>query len=253
MIFTDAPKFVVNLERRKDRLESIKKEMDYIGWQYEYFQAVDTNSHVGCTKSHLEIIKLAKERNYEKVLVVEDDCTIMPYAKSFIEQCEKNSDGIEFAIINLAPTLNRPVNVSQKFPWFLDITNLPPKEEHHRGIFATNIIMYHHTIYDKVLEMEQESNMRFFAIDDFIYQFITSVKESYAPILPIAPQRRDWSDVSPGEYNNFYAQTYNWNLYSDCKIPREFMEYKDNMETKNKQTLILFLLNITTENMCSFY
>lgn len=127
MIFTDAPKFVVNLERRKDRLESIKKEMEYIGWDYEYFPAVDTNSHVGCTKSHLEIIKLAKERNYEKVLVVEDDCTIMPYAKSLIEQIETETKDLDFAVINLAPTLNRPVNLSNKHKWFLDITNLPPK------------------------------------------------------------------------------------------------------------------------------
>ena len=232
MIFTDAPKFVVNLERRKDRLESIKKEMDYIGWQYEYFQAVDTNSHVGCTKSHLEIIKLAKERNYEKVLVVEDDCTMMPYAKSFIEQCEKNSHGIEFAIINLAPTLNRPVNVSQKFPWFLDITNLPPKEEHHRGIFATNMIMYHCSVYDKVLEIEDPSNLNYYAIDDFIYQFITSHNQSYTPIVPIGPQISDWSDVSHGQYNNFYTQTYNWNHYSSVKIPSEYLDLVRNKSLK---------------------
>lgn len=234
MIFQDAPKFVVNLERRPDRLSLIQNEMKYIGWDYELFKAVDTNSHVGCTKSHCEIIKIAKERGYEKVLVVEDDCSFMPYAKSLLEEIEIKTTDLNFAIINLAPTLNRPVNRSQKHELLLDITNLPPKQEHHRGVFATNMIMYHNSIYDKVLEMEIENNMRFFAIDDFIYQFITSVKQSYTPILPIAPQRRDWSDVSPGEYNNFYGQTYNWNLYSDCKIPREFMEYKENMETKNK-------------------
>jgi len=198
MIFTDAPKFVVNLERRKDRLDSIKKEMEYIGWDYEYFPAVDTNSHVGCTRSHLEIIKLAKERNYEKVLIVEDDCTIMPYAKSLIEQIENESDGFEFAVVNLAPTINRPVNLSTNFKWFLDITNLPPKQEYHRGIFATNMIMYHNSIYDKVLEIEDPSKIGYYAIDDFIYQFITSKYQSYIPIVPIGPQISDWSDVSHG-------------------------------------------------------
>ena len=113
MIFSDTPKFVVNLERRPDRLESIKKEMEYIGWDYEYFNAVDTNSHVGCTLSHLEIIKIAKERNYSKVLIVEDDCTIMPYAKSLIEKIENETKDFEFSVVNLAPTLNRPVNVSE--------------------------------------------------------------------------------------------------------------------------------------------
>ena len=232
MIFSNAPKFVVNLERRKDRLESIVKEMNYIGWDYEYFPAVDTNSHVGCTKSHLEIIKLAKERGYEKVLVVEDDCTFMPYSKSLIEQIESETSNFEFAVVNLAPTLNRPVNVSEKFKWFLDATNLPPKGEHHRGIFATNMIMYHNSIYDKVLEIEEPSKLHYYAIDDFIYQFITSVHQSYVPILPIGPQISDWSDVSGGIYNNFYTQTYNWNQYSPIKIPNEYSNLNTNKSLK---------------------
>jgi len=240
MIFTDSPKFVVNLERRKDRFESIKKEMEYIGWEYEYFPAVDTNSHVGCTKSHLEIIKLAKARNYDKVLIVEDDCTIMPYAKSFIEKCESTTENFEFSVVNLAPTLNRPVNRSEKFPWFLDATNLPPKEEHHRGIFATNMIMYHSSVYDKVLEIEEASKLNYFAIDDFIYQFITSIYQSYVPIVPIGPQISDWSDVSHGQYNNFYTQTYNWNQYSPVKIPGEFLSLHNNKSTKEQNIHIEF-------------
>ena len=80
------PKFVVNLERRPDRLESIKKEMDYIGWDYELFKAVDLNHHGGCTLSHVEIIKIAKERGYKSVLVIEDDCTFLPYSKDLINK-----------------------------------------------------------------------------------------------------------------------------------------------------------------------
>ena len=235
MIFTDTPKFVVNLERRPDRLESIKKEMDYIGWDYEYFNAVDTNSHVGCTRSHLEIIKIAKERGYEKVLIIEDDCTIMPYAKSMIEKIEQETNDFNFSVVNLAPTLNRPVNVSEKHKMFLDITNLPPKQENHRGVFATNMIMYHHSIYDDVLQIEDPQKISYYAIDDFIYQFITSVKESYVPILPIGPQISDWSDVSGGIYNNFYTQTYNWNQYSSYKIPNEFLDLNQNKIIKENK------------------
>lgn len=234
MIFTDAPKFVVNLKRRKDRLESIKKEMEYIGWDYEYFPAVDTNSHVGCTRSHMEIIKLAKSRGYDKVLIIEDDCTLMPYSKSLIQQMESETQNFDFAVVNLAPTLNRPVNVSEKFRWFLDVTNLPPKEEHHRGIFATNMIMYHSSIYDRVLEMEDPSKLNYYAIDDYIYQFITSHVQSYVPILPIGPQISDWSDVSGGVYNNFYTQTYNWNQYSPVKIPPEYCNLNTNKQLKSE-------------------
>jgi hypothetical protein len=223
MNITSIPKFVVNLERRPDRLEHIQKEMDYMGWEYEVFKAVDLNNHGGCTLSHTEIIKIAKERGYDSVMVIEDDCTFLPYSKDLINKIDTESDDFEFGIINLAPTLNRKVNRSEEQPLFLDITNLPPKKEYERGIFATNIMIYHKSIYDNVLEMEKPENLGYYAIDDYIYQFILPIKQSYSPILPIAPQMSSWSDVSQGQYNNFYTQTYNWNLYSPCKIPSEYL------------------------------
>ena len=223
MNITSIPKFVVNLERRPDRLEHIQKEMDYMGWDYELFKAVDLNNHGGCTLSHTEIIKIAKERGYDSVMVIEDDCTFLPYSKDLVNKIDTESGDFEFGVINLAPTLNRKVNRSEENPLFLDITNLPPKLEHERGVFATNMIIYHSSIYDDVLELEKPEKLGYYAIDDYIYQFILPIKQSYSPILPIAPQMSSWSDVSQGQYNNFYTQTYNWNLYSPCKIPSEYL------------------------------
>lgn len=234
MIFKDTPKFVVNLKRRTDRLESIQKEMNYINWDFEYFSAIDTNSHVGCSLSHIEIIKLAKARKYEKVMVIEDDCIIMPYVKSLVDIIEKDTHNFNFAIVNLSPTLNRPVELSKEHKWFLDITNLPPKQEYHRGIFATNMIMYHESIYDKLLELEEHSKLNYYAIDDYIYQFISSFHQSYTPILPIGPQISSWSDVSQGVYNNFYTQTYNWNIYSPIKIPKSYLDLDYLRKIKNE-------------------
>jgi hypothetical protein len=210
--FNEIPKFVINLERRPDRLKHIQKEMDYMGWEYEIFNAIDLNNHGGCTLSHTNIIKIAKERGYDSVMVIEDDCTFLPYSKDLINKIDTESGDFEFGIINLAPTLNRKVNRSEENPLFLDITNLPPKLEHERGIFATNMIIYHSLIYDDVLELEKPEKLGYYAIDDYIYQFILPIKQSYSPILPIAPQMSSWSDVSQGQYNNFYTQTYNWNL-----------------------------------------
>ena len=152
-----------------------------------------------------------------------------------INKIETETGEFDFGIINFAPTLNRPVNRSEEQPLFLDITNLPPKKEHERGIFATNMILYHESIYDEVLKMEIPENLNYYAIDDFIYQFILPLKQSYCPILPIAPQMSSWSDVSQGQYNNFYTQTYNWNLFSPIKIPNEFMDQYKNQEIKNNK------------------
>ena len=155
MKINELPKFVINLESRKDRLENIKFEMDYLGWDFELFNAVNRNNYMGCTLSHLEILKISKDRGYENVLIIEDDCTVMPYAKSLIDAIDSQIHDIEFGVMNLAPTLNRPVNISQKYDLLLDITNLPPKP-HDRltEIFATNILIYSLNVYEDVLKIK---------------------------------------------------------------------------------------------------
>jgi hypothetical protein len=37
--------------------------------------------------------------------------------------------------------------------------------------------------------------------------------------------------------NNFYGQTYNWNLYSPFKIPGEFLDPQRNDEIKRKKEI----------------
>lgn len=233
MNINDIPKFVINLERRKDRLDHITKEMSYMDWEFELFKAIDLNNHRGCSLSHSEIVKIAKEKKYNYVMVIEDDCTFMPYAKSLIDKIGELD--FDFSVLNLGPTLNVPVNISIDNPYLLDITNIPNKESYNSGVYATNIIIYHESIYDKLLEIEEEQNLVYYAIDVFIDRFIASKSQSYCPSLPLAVQISDWSDVSHGNYNNFYTQTYNWNLYSPIKIPREYLDIGNIKNIKDNQ------------------
>ena len=237
MNINNIPKFVINLKRREDRLKHIQKEMEYMDWDYELFDAIDIGSYVGCTLSHLNILNIAKERNYESVLIIEDDCSFMPYAKSFIDKIEKESKDFEYAICNLSPTINRPVLGNDENPLFIDITTLPEKNENHRDIFATNMIIYHNSIYDDVFHITGTTygKPNYYPIDEFIFKFIVTQKQSYCPILPIAPQMADWSDVSGGKYSNFYTQTYNWNLYNPFKIPGEFLSFDMNQKIKEEK------------------
>lgn len=236
MKFNEIPKFVVNLERRPDRLEKVKKEMEYIGWDYEIFQAIDTNSYMGITLSILEIIRIAKSRKYPRVMVIEDDIGFMPYAKDLLGQLENKCQDLQFGVFNLAPTLNRPINVSLENNFLLDMTNLPEKQPNHRDIYACNMIIFDESIYDELFNIKDvafPSGDYFYAIDDFIYQFIITKNQSYCPLLPVAPQGNDESNISGGIYNNFYLQTYNWNLFSPTKIPNEFMDQYKNQEIRN--------------------
>lgn len=239
MKIKDIPKFVINLKRRPDRLESIKKEMGYMNWDFELFDAIDTNSYMGCTFSHLEILKIAKERNYDKVMVIEDDCFFMPYAKNLIDKIDSEINDRYYALLNLSPTLNRHINRYQDCEYLLDMTNLPEKQKpEFREIYATNMIIYDKSIYDEVFKISEIkfSEDRFFhALDDFIFQKIIQKFQSYCPILPVCCQGHDWSDVSQGDYNTFYVQTYNWNLYSPVKIPNEYCNFNSNIIKKENQ------------------
>jgi hypothetical protein len=236
MKFNDLPKFVINLETRPDRLENIKFELDYIGWDYEVFNAVNRNSYMGCTLSHLGIINIAKERGYNRVMVIEDDCDVMPYAKSFIEDLEKQIVDIEFGVMNLAPTLNRPVNISSYSNMLLDLTNLPPKpNERLTETFATNILIYDVSSFELLETIKDyafQSGDYVHPIDEHLVKKVYPVLQCYCPILPIAPQKNSYSDVSHGMYNNFYTQTYNWNLYSPVRIPSMYLNEPENNKIK---------------------
>lgn len=68
--------FYINLDKRTDRKEEITRELKKMHWKAERFSAVYASPPkgiVGCTKSHLAVLKLAKERNYKNVLILEDD------------------------------------------------------------------------------------------------------------------------------------------------------------------------------------
>jgi glycosyl transferase, family 25 len=75
--------YLINLASRKDRLQRAKKRLGDLNITYERFEAIDgktLDSHphlkpgeVGCYMSHLNILKDAKQNNYQSILILEDD------------------------------------------------------------------------------------------------------------------------------------------------------------------------------------
>ena len=90
--------FIINLDRRVDRMKSMKNlmtELNITNW--ERFSAIKprysqinkesysgyhklmklnkkyVKGSVGCKLSHLEVLKIAKARNYKNILILEDD------------------------------------------------------------------------------------------------------------------------------------------------------------------------------------
>jgi GR25 family glycosyltransferase involved in LPS biosynthesis len=69
---------VINLDKRPERWKEIQDVFNE--WpSLERISAIeDSPGWKGCAKSHLKCIRLAKERRYPWVLILEDDCVVKP-------------------------------------------------------------------------------------------------------------------------------------------------------------------------------
>ena len=104
--------YCINLDRRPDRWDEIKSEIDKNGLIVERVLGVDGNPNnieknpgvlegdVGCTLSHYNIILDAKKRGLEKVLVLEDDAIFIDDLnvkfEEFIKQLPDDWDMVYF-------------------------------------------------------------------------------------------------------------------------------------------------------------
>ncbi len=77
----------INLKKRTDRKIQIESELDNFGLSYERFEAIETeNGCVGCGFSHLSVLKLARDNDYENILILEDDFTFVVSKEEFETQ-----------------------------------------------------------------------------------------------------------------------------------------------------------------------
>lgn len=100
--------FVINLDKRTDRMEEFLNEFKKINIDIsnlERFSAIykPENPCVGCTLSHLEVIKIAKERSYKNIIVFEDDFEFLVSGEIFHKNIENFfSLNIDFKVAMLA-------------------------------------------------------------------------------------------------------------------------------------------------------
>jgi len=70
--------FYINLDSRPDRKSRFETEMNKLGLNATRFNAIKHKSGaVGCSMSHLALLKYAKEHNLDHILIMEDDITFL--------------------------------------------------------------------------------------------------------------------------------------------------------------------------------
>lgn len=226
--FNNIKKIVLNLKRRTDRLEKFKEEMNYIGWDFDIFEAIDKNSYEGCALSHKKIAEDFLISNEEYLLVMEDDLFFLPHSKKVLSECEKELNSLEWDFFHFGPSIHRPLNHYNEI--LVDLNNLPPKDENkHRGIFGTTAFVLTKKSAEIIANWDTnkyyENNHRQIAIDDYMDRVLYKMVRSFCPYLLITTQRNDFSDINGTFDNNHYALTYLWNEYVSDKLPRTMQDF----------------------------
>jgi glycosyl transferase family 25 len=79
----------INLDKRIDRKEKIEQELREIGVPQDRlhrFSAIEASpGYLGCSKSHLAVLKMAKKNGWKNCCIFEDDIAFMKDRLSFIK------------------------------------------------------------------------------------------------------------------------------------------------------------------------
>jgi glycosyl transferase family 25 len=190
--------FYINLDHRTDRKEALEKELIELGLPFERFPAIKHEfGAVGCSMSHVAVLKLAKERKYPRVLILEDDFTFVV-----------NKDNVE-RIISQVRNEGKPYDVCMISYNILQSEELPETywRKMTNGQTTSGYIIQEH-YYDtllKVIEpsiplLEQTRQQGSYAIDVVMKQLQPSDKWYYISER-IGVQRPSYSDIEYRDVN----------------------------------------------------
>lgn len=190
--------FYINLDEREDSKKKTKKEFKKLKIPIQRMKAIKLeNGRVGCSMSHLKCLQQAKEKDFDHVLIVEDDIHFMN-VEMFKEQLNKFlSSSIEWDVVLFAGNNLPPYQIYGDFcvkVSHCQTTTGYLVKKHYYDILISNI---KESI--KLLLKEPERHIDY-AIDK--YWFKLQEKDNWFIITPLSVvQREDYSNIEKRETN----------------------------------------------------
>lgn len=195
----------INLDTRNDRREHVESQLSVLrqnGMQNlapERFNAIKhANGAIGCSMSHLRCIKLAKERDWDHVLICEDDI-LFTNVPLFLTQLNK--------FLATVPDWDVVLLAGNNIPPFQAINDACIKVSNCQTTTAY-IVKKHY--YDALISnyhdginmlMRNPSNRLNYAIDRFWFEL--QRRDQWFLITPLSVvQREDYSDIE-GRVTNY--------------------------------------------------
>lgn len=164
--------YCINLEEAYMRKEHMKKEFDNSGINLNFFKAIKhEKGWIGALKSHLSLIKYAKENNMDYILVIEDDAVILD-KNNFKNRLTK--------IVNYLKNNLDSWKIFSGGPWLTKYSKLTNyiKEENLLSVtktYSATFMIYNKNVYDfflKYLDIPDDKLIEKNAIDEIIHDNI---------------------------------------------------------------------------------
>jgi GR25 family glycosyltransferase involved in LPS biosynthesis len=188
----------INLDRRIDRRQEFEAEATKLGIQVERFPAIEREpGGIGCTASHLELIKRAKREGLPEILVFEDDFQCLVSKEQFEDILESMPSDYDVVMISYNLIKSEPYN--EKFGRALEVQ-------------TTAGYIVHSKFYDTLIQTWEEGLKNYEAnpychwlyIIDQSWKPLQLTHKFYYTIPRLGKQRAGYSDLANRfvDYNN---------------------------------------------------
>lgn len=165
--------FYINLDSREDRREEFEEECKKMNLQVERFSAIKTfPGGIGCTESHLNVLKKARDLKLESVIIFEDDFQFLISREEY-DQILLNLP-TNYDVVMLSYNIKQSEPFNEMFGKVLEVQ-------------TTSGYIVHSRFYEKIINRVEEG-LRLFKL----YPYIDPVYDKYIndqywkPLQPIS-------------------------------------------------------------------
>jgi GR25 family glycosyltransferase involved in LPS biosynthesis len=198
--------YLINLEERKDRLEKMKVEFQKLNLNFEIFKAIkNNNGALGCTLSHIECLKMAKNNNFDYCMICEDDAEFYIYKKQIDFYVNEFIANKNFKVLNLICNVEKN-NISK----YNDIFNTSNK------ILTTTCYVVKKEYYDNLIYNFEYSRDNLIPLD-VTWQELQKKDIFVFPNFNCGNQFKSYSDIQKKHVNYKLNMTSNNKKFSSIK------------------------------------
>ena len=182
--------FYINLDKRTDRREQFESECAKMGIEVERFPAVPHSTPpIGCSRSHRDVLRIAKERGYPRVVIFEDDFEFLVSPEEYRNILANLPE--DYDVVMLSYDLQRSEPYSDRFGRVLEVQSAS-------GYVVSS--KFYDTLlstWDTAIErFEEHPYCHWLYINDQSWKPLQPNSRWYYSTTRVGKQRPSWSDLS---------------------------------------------------------